>query len=193
MSIVRLVAAAATLAILAACGPRLAEPPAGPESAAASPARTVTPMPTSGSPVPGATQPPGTIAYTSAKWLYTVFYPSDWFDLPNAGAPDNDKYFASKQVSVPEQLGTDGVLVSIIVNGDPSGRCAPAPDAPPGSTVSFGGVPATLISRPSSGGELWLRYKGWCYEFQYIVYSSAANSRYGPPTTMMMRTFRFNR
>lgn len=185
-------AVTATLVVMA-CGPKFADQAPGAGPTAAAPTRLVT---ASGSPQSvqaTASPPPGTTAYTSDKWLYTIYYPSSWYHIPNAGAPDNDSYFASKQVSLPMLVGDDGIWITIQVNGDLSGGCSPGAGAPTPTPVSFGGMSAGLNSSPDSGGELWLVYKGWCYRFAYVVHSANANTRFAPDVATMMKTFKYNR
>jgi hypothetical protein len=52
----------------------------------------------SATPAPSHTPQPGWKTYISARWGYSVDYPVDWYDLPNFGAPDTQKYFSNENV-----------------------------------------------------------------------------------------------
>src|ERR1700694_3099629 len=91
-----------------------------PQSTAGHPAISASPSATPSSP-PTATSDWST--YTSSKWGYTVKYPANWYDLPNSGAPDTDKYFSNQNVTTPAQMDQSGVLVTIRVHQDSSFNC----------------------------------------------------------------------
>ena len=63
--------------------------------------------------------------YHSAKWGYTIDYPSSWFDLPDLAAPDTDKYFANeKDLGSPIGMDSPGVFFAV---SRVAGSCRPIP------------------------------------------------------------------
>src|SRR3979409_1892840 len=63
--------------------------------------------------------------FHSEQLGYSVDYPPDWYDLPNQGAPETEKYFGSKKdIGAPLGMQADEVLLSLsTLNG--GGRAAP--------------------------------------------------------------------
>lgn len=51
--------------------------------------------------------------YTSSKWGWSIQYPPAWFDLPNFGAPDTVKGFATEDVQSPLGLSEHGLWLNI--------------------------------------------------------------------------------
>lgn len=134
----------------------------------------------------------GDAVYTSARWLYSINYPMGWHDVPVGSAPENAKYFGSASVDVPANLGDADVWVSVIVQPDASVPCRSGPGWARASSVMVDGEPATLNSGPN-GGEVYLRHRGWCYSFSYIVRTPNAAATYAPYFARMLTSFRFNR
>jgi len=91
-------------------------------AAVASPSPTPSATPT-GTPDPTANWP----TYMSTNWGYTVKYPATWYDLPNSGAPDADKYFSNQKVANPAQMEPGGVWLTIRIEQDPSFNCTTGP------------------------------------------------------------------
>jgi len=54
--------------------------------------------------------------YTNSKYGYSIKYPSGWFNLPNYGAPDTNKYFSNKNVGAPLEMGSDGIWITIRIS-----------------------------------------------------------------------------
>ena len=72
----------------------------------------------------------GWLTYTSAKWGYSLDYPSNWCKLGNFGAPEIEQYFSNEQVSNPKEMSmATGIWLTVNVV---SGAC-PAP--PPGERI----------------------------------------------------------
>src|SRR5690349_19757752 len=61
------------------------------------------------------TAQPGWKTYISARWGYSIDYPTSWYDLPNHGAPDTQKYFSNENVGAPLQMSASGVWETIDV------------------------------------------------------------------------------
>lgn len=59
--------------------------------------------------------------YSSTKYGYSIKYPSTWFNLPNYGAPDTDKYFSNKNIGAPLEMGLDGIWITIRVSENNEG------------------------------------------------------------------------
>jgi hypothetical protein len=52
--------------------------------------------------------------YHSEKWGYSIEYPPGWFELPNYGAPDTEKYFGNeKDMGSPISIDARAVLLSL--------------------------------------------------------------------------------
>ena len=56
--------------------------------------------------------------YQNQKYGYSINYPESWFNLQNFGAPDTDKYFSTKDIGAPLEMGSDGIWVTIRVEQD---------------------------------------------------------------------------
>ena len=54
--------------------------------------------------------------YQNEKYGYSINYPNIWFDLPNYGAPDNDKYFSNKNITSPMEGGLEDTWATVRVN-----------------------------------------------------------------------------
>jgi hypothetical protein len=109
-----------------------------------------------------------------------VKYPASWYDLPNSGAPDTDKYFSNQNVGGPLQMDQGGVFLTIRVHQDSSFNCASGPTKPYSvtqqSAATVGGSSATrsiVESGPGNHDALWAlivsvaRPTG-CYEFSFL-------------------------
>jgi hypothetical protein len=147
------------------------------------------------SPSPSATPSSTPIAtsewstYTSSKWGYTVKYPANWYDLPNSGAPDTDKYFSNQNVMGPAQMDQSSVFLTIRVHQDSGFNCASGPTRPYSvtqqSASTVGGLPARrsiVESGPGNHDALWAlvvsvsRPKG-CYEFEFLSLNAQARDQ----------------
>ena len=63
--------------------------------------------------------------YHSDAWSYTIDYPAGWYEVPNSGAPDTEKYFANeKNIGSPIGMDSQGVFFAL---SRLSGSCRAAP------------------------------------------------------------------
>jgi hypothetical protein len=130
--------------------------------------------------------------YTSTKWLYSISYPAGWYDVPNNGAPDTQKYFATAPTGAPEGVGEGGMWVTVGVNEVPTAKCQVGPGWAMTQTVQLDGVTAALYGGPHSR-TLYIVYKDWCYHFDFIVYTTAAWDAHRLDAYAIVSSFRFNR
>ncbi|MFH1457001.1 MAG: Ig-like domain-containing protein, partial [Patescibacteria group bacterium] len=51
--------------------------------------------------------------YKDSRYGYEVKYPASWFDLPNFGAPETDKYFSNENVTNVSEMSESGIFLTI--------------------------------------------------------------------------------
>lgn len=134
---------------------------------------------------PDHTAQPGWRTYISARWGYSIDYPGDWFDLPNFGAPDSEKYFSNENVGAPLGMSSHGVWETVEVQSNPT-------DCPPSyvskyvvrqSPTIVDGTATTryVMNQTPSGAEpgyiigVWVAHGGSCYSVQFL--SSTPSTR----------------
>lgn len=172
----RLVAAAFLLPIgglmLMSCG---AAQSTGASTTSATPTTSAS---QSATPAPSHTPQPGWRTYISARWGYSVDCPGDWYDLPNFGAPDTQKYFSNENVGAPLEMTARGVWETIGIEANSASPCPPSwvsRNAIRQSPATVDGVAATLyvINMTPSGGEaaymigVWVVHSRNCYSIQF--------------------------
>ena len=135
--------------------------------------------------------------YTSATWGYSVSYPATWYNLPNSGAPDTDKYFSNENVSAPMQMTNAGVWLTIRTI---SGACPPPQGRIDGQaqlTVGGQSVTRTYGYFGPPGAE-----PGWtidaavargssCFTFGYFALTQPARDNNLDTTGRMITSFQF--
>lgn len=134
---------------------------------------------TSATPSSSNTPQAGWKTYISARWGYSVDYPSRWYDLPNFGAPDTEKYFSNENVGAPLQMTASGVWETIEVQPNSTGSCPPSyvskyvvGQSP--TTVDGAASTRYVINMTPSGGEaayiigVWVIHSGSCYSIQFL-------------------------
>jgi hypothetical protein len=145
-------------------------------------------------------------AYVSAQWGYALQYPPGWYSLPNHGAPDTDKYFSSRAVSSPQQLGPNDAWLTVRVGAmaDLAAGCG-GPNATYGQIVqrtptTLGGVATTeYLTNPipgRQGGAGWFvvasaLHGGRCYSLQFIFDSAVSRAQNSHPVDRIISTFKF--
>lgn len=149
----RLLAVAAVVIGLEACGPQpttggSARETPSPVAASprASPAPSLTPS-AKPSPLPTPAVPAGWKAYTSLQWGYAIAYPASWYNLPNLGAPDTDKYFSNEIVGAPLGMSSNGLWAMVRITSSTCPGPTWAAMKPAGSyAVSMGDQHGTAYS-----------------------------------------------
>jgi hypothetical protein len=147
--------------------------------------------------------------FASAKWGYSIKYPKDWLDLPNFGAPDNEKYFANENVGGPDYMGASGIFFNISVYplpgnvglGQPQNADQCLQHGIRGITVerqapvNVDGVSASMNSFALQGSPMIavnLMHGGTCYWFTYIFHSTQLRDvTESVAQTMLGQTFKF--
>jgi hypothetical protein len=172
------------------------------------PHRTITPLPTASatpSPSPSASAtataspsltatPTSWHSYVSPHWLYSVAYPATWYDLPNHGAPDNQKYFSNQNVGAPLEMGSGGVWLTVSVNAHPGSSCDAGMNGPgvTATPISIDGEPAMkYVSNTSVSAAV--THKSWCYNFSFFTDSAQTRDRNMNDMNAILASFRFNR
>jgi len=141
--------------------------------------------------------------YTSPKWGYSIKYPPTWFDVPNRGAPDSDKYFANRDVGAPLQMDSDGVFLGIQVSLRSGTKCSAAPyiqgDAGAGQKeLIIDGVTASRYTTSQKGtGPVFtildLERPPLCYELRFVSYSIATRDSNLPTEELILSSFKFGK
>jgi hypothetical protein len=173
--VTRLVAAAFLLPIgglmLISCG-------AAQSTGASTPSAIPTTSASQSATAPSHTPQSGWKSYVSVRWGYSVDYPGDWYDLPNFGAPDTQKYFSNENVGAPLEMTASGVWETIGIEVNSTGPCPPSwvsRNAVRQSPATVDGEAATryVINMTPSGGEaaymigVWVMHSGNCYSIQF--------------------------
>ncbi len=191
-------------ALIIGCGSQVATAPsASPQQSSSSPTPASTPSPEIPSPspcageAPAAHPSPGWLTYSSTEWCYSVDYPASWYDLPNFGAPDTEKYFSNENAGSPLQLTNEGIFLSISVRSAP---CWPVPvyyriDGEAVLTVAGQTVTRTYGYLAPSGAEnAWtihaaIAHGSNCYAFDYITVTQSARDKNLSTADQMITTF----
>jgi len=138
-----------------------------------SPSATTSASP-SVTPSPSHIAQPGWKTYVSARWGYSIDYPTSWYDVPNHGAPDTQKYFSNENVGAPLQMSASGVYETITIGLNQTEPCAPSwasGMAIRQSPITLDGVSTTryVVNFTPSGTEasylagVWVSHSGSCY------------------------------
>ena len=156
----------------------------------------------SAAPSPGHTAQPGWKTYVSARWGYSIDYPSDWYDLANFGAPDTQKYFSNENVGAPLEMSAHGVWETIEVQSNSSGSCPPSYV----SKYVLGQSPTTIdsltttryvINMTPSGAEaayiigVWVTHAGSCYSIQFLSSMPSTRDANAEVADQTMASFKF--
>jgi hypothetical protein len=156
----------------------------------------------SATPAPSHTPLPGWKTYISARWGYSVDYPGDWYDLPNFGAPDTQKYFSNEDVGAPLQMTAPGVWETIGIEANSAGPCPPSwvpRNAIRQSPTTVDGVAATryVINMTPSGGEasymigVWVMHSGNCHSIQFQSSTPATRDASAGVADQTIASFKF--
>jgi hypothetical protein len=180
-------AVAATLALLAigcaSCGGIRSYPSTASGSAQQSPPQaSVTPT--------GAYR-----TYVSADWLYSFEYPAGWYDLPNSGAPNTQKYFSNQPNGTPNQLDANGIFVSIGIVVESTRPCANGGGVASDVSqipISIDGESTTQYSS-GKGVVAYALHAGWCYTFSFFIAGVQDRDLHSTEIAHLFSTFRFNR
>ena len=132
----------------------------------------------SATPSPSGTAQVAWKTYVSARWGYSIAYPANWYDLPNSGAPDTQKYFSSENVGAPLLMSSRGVWETIEVQPYSAASCPASyvtSSAARQSPITVDGVATTryVINMTPSGAEasygigVWVKDGASCYSIQF--------------------------
>jgi hypothetical protein len=125
-----------------------------------------------------------------------------WYDLPNFGAPDTQKYFSNENVGDPLQMTARGVWETIGIAASSAGPCPPsyvAGSAILQSPTTVDGV-ATIryvINMTPSGGEpayligVWVLHSGSCYSIQFVSLTQSTRDANAGMADQTIASFRF--
>jgi hypothetical protein len=150
----------------------------------------------------GHTAQAGWAAYISARWGYSIEYPTRWYDVPNHGAPDTQKYFSNENVGAPLQMSASGVWETIDVEPNQSEPCAPpwaSNMAVRQSPITLDGVPTTryVVNFTPSGTEasymvgVWVGRGGRCYGITFQSQNPSARDANIDVDDQAIASFRF--
>lgn len=146
--------------------------------------------------------------YSNSKYGYSIKYPKTWFNLPNYGAPDTDKYFSNENVGSPLEMGSDGIWITIRIseNNDNLGLSEWASKTPgnPQSKISnvkditINGIPAVqqvedfTKAEGTEGGYSLATYlmKGnTVYSIKSLTFNSTTSDKYKEEYNLMVESF----
>jgi PsbP-like protein len=172
----------------------------GGTQATSSPSVTTSVSP-SAAPSPGHTAQPGWKTYVSARWGYSIDYPSDWFDLANFGAPDTEKYVSNENVGAPLEMSSHGVWETVEVQSNPT-ACPPSYVSTyvvRQSPTTVDGVATTryVINQTPSGAEaayligVWVTHGGSCYSIQFVSLTPSARDANADVADQTIASFKF--
>ena len=185
---------------LASCGsvPSAGSPRAT-ASVSASAAASVSP---SATPSPSHTPRAGWKTYLSPRWGYSIDYPTDWFNLDNAGAPDTYKYVSNEKVGAPLEMTAHGVWETIEIQPNSTGPCPPSyvskwvvRQSP--TTVDSVATIRYVINQTPSGAEaayiagVWVMHGGSCYSIQFVSSTAATRDANTDVADQTIASFRF--
>jgi hypothetical protein len=153
-------------------------------------------------PSPSHTAQPGWKTYVNARWGYSIDYPSDWFDLPNFGAPDTEKYFSNEKVGAPLEMFAQGVWETIEVQSNATGSCPPSyvlQNVVRQSSTSVDSVATTryVINMTPSGAEaaytigVWLMHGGSCFSIEFVSLTPSARDAIAGVADQTIASFKF--
>jgi hypothetical protein len=136
--------------------------------------------------------------YVSPKWLYSLEYPADWYDIPNGGVPDIVKYFSNEAVGS-VQLDSIGILASVFVDPQPTRPCATGPAPSPGAKdisvleVSIDGTRTMAYLSPGGVEGPYVMHANWCYHFSFMTRGTQDRELHMAEVKHILSSFRFNR
>jgi hypothetical protein len=135
--------------------------------------------------------------FHSEQFGYSVDYPPDWYDLPNQGAPETEKYFGSKKdIGAPLGMQADEVLLSLsTLNG--GCRAAPPGNVDGTAQLTVNGKAVTRVTGflgPPQSEAWWGSYasvpKGTnCFAFSFVFGGKAARDANLRITDQMISSF----
>lgn len=148
------------------------------------------------------TAAPGWKTYSSVRWGYSIDYPTSWYDLPNHGAPDTQKYFSNETVGAPLQMSASGVWETIDVEPNQSEPCTPpwaSSMAVRQSPITLDGVSTTryVVNFTPSGTEasymvgVWDGHGGRCYGITFQSNNPSARDANIDVDDQAIASFRF--
>jgi hypothetical protein len=156
----------------------------------------------SATPSPSHTAQPGWKTYVSARWGYSIDYPTGWYDL-HSGAPDTQKYFSNENVGAPLAMSANGVWETITIGLDQSEPCALRPGPPyvviSQALITLDNVPTTLyVFNLTSGGTeasyliaAGASHRGTCYVITFLSLNSAARDANIDVAKQAIASFKF--
>jgi hypothetical protein len=142
--------------------------------------------------------PAGWHGYVSKQWLYSLAYPGNWYDLPNYGAPDSQKYFSNQNVPAPLAMENGGVWLTVWVDSHPSSSCGSSSGANVVAVpITIDGEATTeyLTKTPNPQSSMWasVTHLSWCYQFTFITFSQKTFDQNKGDMDAILGSFRFNR
>ena len=151
---------------------------------------------------PSTTAQPEWKTFVSARWSYSIDYPGDWYNLPNFGAPDTEKYFSNENVGAPQMMTQYGVWETIEVQPTSHGPCPPSyvsRYAIRQSPTTVDGVATTryVINMTPSGAEaayiigVWASHKESCFSIQFLSQSPSTRDAAASVADQAIASFRF--
>jgi hypothetical protein len=151
--------------------------------------------PSPASPTASPVSSAGWTAYTHPKWRYSLRYPADWYDLPNAGAPDQAKYFGNERVANVHALSVKGLFLSITLADYSEAKCKLTHSSWPvvsEQTTTIDGVLTRLLVTNYPSFETSAYHTNSCYVFQLVAGSADARDAALPVMQAFLGSFRFN-
>jgi hypothetical protein len=145
--------------------------------------------------LPAQSPTPAYLAYASSAWLYSLEYPSSWFNLANFGVPSTEKYFSNQQIGTPEQLDANGIWLTITVNAQPTRPCTDSGLVRSDVTQAPITVDGESTSEYSDAGGVsaFVTHHSWCYTFGFIATGQQDLDQHKAEIDHILLSFRFNR
>jgi hypothetical protein len=125
-----------------------------------------------------------------------------WYDLPNFGAPDTQKYFSNENVGAPLEMSSHGVWVTIGIEANSTAPCPPSwfsGNAIRQSPTTVDGVGAIryVINMTPTGGEsaysiaVWVLHGGSCYSIQFVSLTQSTRDANARIADQAIASFKF--
>jgi hypothetical protein len=148
----------------------------------------------------GAEGATGWLTYLSALWGYSVDYPASWCNLPNFGAPEKDKYFASEFSGSPLAMTSSGMWLTLKADW---GACPVAPSFKEIYDRTVLKVSRQDVTRTygyfSPGGTeptvmvyAAIAHESSCYTFSFLTQTRIGGDKYLSAADRMIASLRFS-
>ena len=139
----------------------------------------------------------GYTAYVNAEVMYSLTYPSSWYELPTSRDGSHyGKDFVNEKVGSPSQLSPNGIWLNVQVDLQPSQPCSGPATLAPSVTkrnVTVDGVAGTQYLSASGAAGPYALHNGWCYTFRFLATSAQDINQHLSEVDSILGSFKFNR